>query len=159
MHGVFIIKKHLILDCYINLTPACSQYQNKWICDETWYRLLNAHYPTLKKTFDFLCEELNRILTDNAGPCTDPNKLSLFVAKFSTEYPFSDQKRRVSYYFRQVNGKPPSDPKYAVDVRVCVDLLTGGESLCHNWISTQRPVLSPHLEAALNKIKDLPHIK
>ena len=42
---------------------------------------------------------------------------------------------------------------------MCVDLLTGGESLCHDWVSTQRPVLSPHLEAALNKIKVLPHVK
>jgi hypothetical protein len=42
---------------------------------------------------------------------------------------------------------------------VCVDSLTGGESLCHDWVSTQRPVLSPHLEAALNKIKVLPHVK
>jgi hypothetical protein len=38
---------------------------------------------------------------------------------------------------------------------VCVDLLTGGESLCHDGVSTHRPVLSPHLEAALNKIKFL----
>jgi hypothetical protein len=28
---------------------------------------------------------------------------------------------------------------------VCVDLLTGGESLCHDGVSTHRPVLSPHL--------------
>jgi hypothetical protein len=38
---------------------------------------------------------------------------------------------------------------------VCVDLLTGGESLYHDGVSTHRPVLSPHLEAALNKIKFL----
>jgi hypothetical protein len=38
-------KTPLILESYINLTTACSQYQDKWICDETLYRLLNAHYP------------------------------------------------------------------------------------------------------------------
>jgi hypothetical protein len=38
---------------------------------------------------------------------------------------------------------------------VCVDSLTGGESLCHDGVSTHRPVLSPHLEAALTKIKFL----
>jgi hypothetical protein len=37
-------------------------------------------------------------------------------------------------------------------VCVCVDLLTSGESLCHDWVSTQRPVLSPHLGAALNSL-------
>jgi hypothetical protein len=38
---------------------------------------------------------------------------------------------------------------------MCVDLLTDGESLCHDAVSTHRPVLSPHLEVALNKIKFL----
>jgi hypothetical protein len=36
--------------------------------------------------------------------------------KFSVKCPYSYQKRRVSYYFRQVNGKPPSDPICALDV-------------------------------------------
>jgi hypothetical protein len=47
------------------------------------------------------------------------------------------------------------------DQKVCgyVDSLTGGESLCHDWVSTQTPVLSPHLEAAHSKIKVLPHVK
>jgi hypothetical protein len=36
---------------------------------------------------------------------------------------------------------------------VCVDSLTVGESLCHDWVSTHRPVLFPHLEAALTQIK------
>jgi hypothetical protein len=39
---------------------------------------------------------------------------------------------------------------------VCIDLLTAGESLCHDGVSTHRPVLFPHLEAALTKIKELP---
>ena len=42
---------------------------------------------------------------------------------------------------------------------VCVDLLNGGGSLWYDWVSTQRPVLSPNLEAALSKIKVLPHVK
>jgi hypothetical protein len=36
---------------------------------------------------------------------------------------------------------------------MCVDLLTGGGSLYRDWVSTQRPVLSPHLETAVNKLK------
>jgi len=43
-----------------------------------------------------------------------------------------------------------------VCVCVCVYSLTGCESLCHDGVSTHRPVLSPNLEAALNKIKVLP---
>jgi hypothetical protein len=44
----------------------------------------------------------------------------------------------------------------AVPLCVCVYSLTGCESLCHDGVSTHRPVLSPNLEAALNKIKVLP---
>ncbi len=107
---------NIICASYINLTTACSQYQDMWIRDETWYRLLNAHYPHLKKTFDFTGEGLNRALSAKAGPCLGPNEFRLFVAKFSVQCPYSYQKRRVSYYFRQVNSKPPSDPKCALDV-------------------------------------------
>ncbi len=41
---------------------------------------------------------------------------SVYSAKFCTECSYSNQRRIVSFYFRQVNGKPPSDPKYAQDV-------------------------------------------
>ena len=109
-------KNPLILQSYINLTTACSQYQDKWICDETLYRLLNAHYPNLKNTFVFTREALNRVLSAKAGPCIAPNELSLYSAKFCTECPYSNQRRIVSFYFRQVNGIPPSDPKYAQDL-------------------------------------------
>ncbi len=78
--------------------------------------MLNAHYPNLKKTFGFTREGLNRALSAKAGPCIGPNELSLFMAKFSTEYPFSNQRRFVSFYFWPANGKPPSDPKCAQDV-------------------------------------------
>ena len=109
-------KNPLILQSYINLTTACSQYQDKWICNETLYRLLNAHYPHLKNTFVFTREALNRVLSAKAGPCIAPNELSLYSAKFCTECPYSNQRRIVSFYFRQVNGKRPSDPKCAQDV-------------------------------------------
>jgi hypothetical protein len=65
-------KKTLILESNINLTTACSQYQDKWICDETLYRLSNAHYPHLKNTFVFTREALNRVLSAKAGPCIAP---------------------------------------------------------------------------------------
>ncbi len=70
----------------------------------------------MKNTFVFTREALNRVLSAKAGPCIAPNELSLYSAKFCTECPYSNQRRIVSFYFRQVNGKPPSDPKYAQDV-------------------------------------------
>ncbi len=53
-------------------------------------------------------------------------------------------------------AKSYAKSQYAKSVCVCVDLLTGGESLCHDGVSTHGPVLSPHLEAALTKSKVLP---
>ena len=38
------------------------------------------------------------------------------IAKFYTECPYSNHRRVVLFYFRQVHGKPPSDPKCAQDV-------------------------------------------
>jgi hypothetical protein len=32
---------NIICDSYLNLTAASSHYQDNWICDETWFRLLN----------------------------------------------------------------------------------------------------------------------
>ncbi len=68
------------------------QSQN-WICDETLFRLLNAHYPHLKKAFNFTREGLNRTLSAKAGPITGPNVFGLFVAKIQSECPYSGDKR------------------------------------------------------------------
>ena len=101
---------NIICDSYLNLTAASSHYQDNWICDETLFRLLNAHYPHLKNTFNFTREGLNRALSAKAGTFTGPNEFGLFLAKFSTECPYSGERRRVSYFYRQVNGKLPADP-------------------------------------------------
>jgi hypothetical protein len=107
---------NIICDSYLNLTAASSQYQDNWICGETWFRLLNAHYLHLKNTFNFTCEGLNRALSAKAGPFTGPNEFSLFLAKFQTECPYSSERRRVSYFYRQVNGKHPADPVLSLDI-------------------------------------------
>jgi hypothetical protein len=44
---------NIICDSYLTLTAASAHYQDNWICDETLFRLLNAHYPHLKKAFNF----------------------------------------------------------------------------------------------------------
>ncbi len=119
---------NIICDSYLNLTAASSHYQDNWICDETLFRLLNAHYPHLKNTFNFTREGLNRALSAKAGTFTGPNEFGLvFLAKFSTECPYSGERRRVSYFYRQVNGKPPADPVSPLDI---TDELSKSYSLC-----------------------------
>ena len=78
--------------------------------------LINAHYPHLKNAFNFTREGLNRALSAKAGPFTGPNEFGLFLAKFQTECPYSGERRRVSYFYRQVNGKPPADPVLSLDI-------------------------------------------
>ena len=76
----------------------------------------NAHYPHLKNTFNFTREGLNRALSVKTGPFTGPNEFGPFLAKFQTECPYSGDKRRVTYFYRQVNGKPPKDPVCPLDI-------------------------------------------
>jgi hypothetical protein len=98
----------------------------------------------MKKTFDFTCEGLNCALSTKAGPCTDRNEFGLFVAEFSVKCPYSYQKRRVSYYFRQVNGKPPSDPICALDV---TDTLAATNQLKRGCIRLGRKIDDQNLAA------------
>jgi hypothetical protein len=107
---------NIICDSYLTLTAASSHYRDNWICDETLFRLLNAHYLHLKKAFNFTREGLNCALSAKAGLFTGPNEFGLFFAEFHTECPYSGEKRRVFYFFRQVNGKPPADPVSPLDI-------------------------------------------
>ena len=63
----------IICNSDLNLTAASSHYLDNWICDKTWFRLLDAHYPHLKNTLNFTHEGLNRALSAKAGPFTGPN--------------------------------------------------------------------------------------
>jgi hypothetical protein len=106
----------LISDCYLAFTAASSHQQDNWLCDETWVRLLIAHYPNLKKTCSLTRMLVTRAITKKAGPFTGPNEFAIFVKQFRTECPYSGERRRVSYFYRQVNGKPPADPVFALDI-------------------------------------------
>ena len=88
------------------------------MCDETIFRILNAHYPSLKTSFNFDRKGLNRALSVKASPCTTQNPHGLYVAKFQTECPYFGNKREVSYYFRQAanDNQPPDHPVSALDV-------------------------------------------
>jgi len=91
----------------------------------------------LKNTFNFTREGLNRTLSAKAGPFTGPNEFGLLLEKFQTECPYSGDERRVTYFYREVNGKPPTDPVILLDItdelsksnlqqRDCMQLGRGG---------------------------------
>jgi len=83
--------------------------------------------PHLKNTFKFTCKGLNHALSAKACPFSDPNEFGLYLAKFHTECPYSGERRRVSYFFRQVNGKPPADPVLSLEI---TDELSKSNLLC-----------------------------
>ncbi len=115
----------LIFDSYRILTGASPFYQQSWMCDETIFRILNLHYPQFKNAFNFTRETLNRVLSAKAGPCTHQNPYGIYNANFSTVCPYSGDKRKVFYYFRQDtnNNEPPDVPVSASDL---VDKLDNG---------------------------------
>jgi hypothetical protein len=72
--------------------------------------------PTTPSQRRHSTELLNGTLSAKAGPCNGPNEFGLFVAKIYLECPYSGEKRRVSYYFRKVNGRSPADPVSASNI-------------------------------------------
>ncbi len=97
----------------------------------------------MKNTFNFTREGLNRALSAKAGPFTGHNQFSLFYGKFYTECPYSSDKRRVSYFYRQVNGKPPADPVSSLDI---TDELSKSNSLQRDCIQLGRGGGDPPLD-------------
>ena len=133
----------IISSSYFTLTGASPMYQQCWMCDETIFRLLNSHFPHLKKTLNFTRTGLNRALSSKAGLCTGQNLHGLYVAKFQTECPYFGKKREVSYYFRQAtnDSQPPDDPQCVLDV---VDKYASSNQLRRNCIRLGSNM--PHVE-------------
>ena len=127
------LNSNLIFDSYHILTGASPFYQQCWMCDETIFRILNLHYPHLKNAFNFTRAGLNRVLSAKAGPCTRQNPHAIYIAQFKTDCPYSGDRRKVFYYFRQDtnNNESPDDPVSVSDV---VDKLALSNQLQRNCI-------------------------
>ena len=64
----------IIFDAYCKLTATLVELQDNWICDQSLFRLIDAHYPTFKNTFGFTQKLLVRAISAYA------------TAKTNTEY-------------------------------------------------------------------------
>ena len=122
-----------MFDSYCILTSASPLYQQCWMCDETIFRILNSHYPQLKKTFNFTRRGLNRVLSAKAGSCTVQNPHAIYAAQFKTDCPYFGDRRKVFYYFRQDTNtnEPPDDPMSVFDI---VDKFSSSNQLQRNCI-------------------------
>ena len=104
---------------YLKLTTARTEYLDNWICDETLFRLISAHLPHLKNnTFTFTRKLLIRAIGAKAVPFhgKHEHEYSIFLKQFQTSCPYDDTRRRVTYFYRQVNRERPADPVSARDI-------------------------------------------
>ncbi len=101
----------IIFQCFVNLTDGLKKYQDNWMSDETWFRVTSSRYPDVFNSIGFSRTTFIRAISMHASQCGTQNALCIFIHQFKTSCPYdSGQRRRVSYFYRQVAGKPPSAP-------------------------------------------------
>ena len=92
-------KNKLIYQCYINLTNALEKYQDNWICDKTWFRVISARYPDVINSVGLSRTDFIRAISGHACECGTQNELGIFKHQFASLCPYdSGQRRRVSFF-------------------------------------------------------------
>ena len=70
--------------CNINLSNAIEKYQDNWISDKTWVRVISARYPDVINTIGFSRATFNRAISRHASQCGTQNDMGIFIQQFST---------------------------------------------------------------------------
>ncbi len=74
----------IIRQCYVNLTVAVEKFQDNWMSNETWVRLIKLRYPDVINTIGFLRVTFNRAISTLASQCGTQNALGIFIHQFQT---------------------------------------------------------------------------
>jgi hypothetical protein len=88
------------------ITDSAVLYQDEWISDQGWANILTRHYPGKVKDIKDLRATVVRTLNSLAGTFDSSNINKVYVAKFSTQCPFTKTDRMVHYYCRGINELP-----------------------------------------------------
>ena len=93
--------QNIIFDAYCKLTATRVELQDNSICDQSLFRLLDAHYPTFKNTFGFTQALLVWALSAYAPPIFhSQNEHGIFIKQFRTSCPYdgnnNNKRRRVT---------------------------------------------------------------
>ncbi len=91
-------KYSIIYQCYVNLTDALKKFQDNWMSDETWVRVLSSRYPDVINSVGFSRELFNRAISRYATQCGSPNESCIFMHQFLMPCPYEGQQRKVSFY-------------------------------------------------------------
>jgi hypothetical protein len=139
----------IISQCYINLTNSIEKYQDSWICDKTWFRVISTHYPNVINSVGFSRAAFNCTISHRASQCGTPNDSGIFMHHFHMQCLYKGKKRKLFFYYRHVAGKPqashlrPHDCK-DVHVRVRPIRLSTAEqeelllfTICNNYNQNQ----------------------
>ena len=59
-----------------------EDYHDKWICDESWFRILNDKYPHLSQSFDFRQEHISLYLHELVGGFNEINANGVYHKVF-----------------------------------------------------------------------------
>ena len=106
-------KRKIIIDAFVAITWLfdASKFEDQWICDESWLRILKRYFPLLKNEIDMCQSDLVRALSTISITSGDTqNKIVVFQKMFTMDCPWSPGERRhVNFFYRSTNGIPPPD--------------------------------------------------
>ena len=100
-----IMSKHIIISKAWENVAKDSRFRGRWMCDETWFRLIKANYPHIDELDDngFSRETLNRAINSvyklSINNFTDSNMTGIFGRQFRQACPYDTTKRRRVYYY------------------------------------------------------------
>ena len=90
----------IIFKCFVNLTDGLMKYQDNWMSDETWFRVISSRYPDVINSIGFLRTTFIRAISMHASQCGTQNAMGIFIHQFATSCPYdSGKRRRVSYFY------------------------------------------------------------
>jgi hypothetical protein len=127
-----MVKKNSIIhQCYVDLTDVVAKYQDNWICDKTWLRVISLRYLNVINAIGFLRSDFDCTISSHASECGSSNEFGIFKHQFSMPCPYdSGQWRRVLFFYRQVAGKTQQLLLDHMIVRMC---MLGSGQLGYQW--------------------------
>jgi hypothetical protein len=96
-----------VLQAFYAITDSAVLYQDEWISDQDWANILTRHYPGKVKDMKDLRATVVRTLNALAGTFDSSNINKVYVAKFTTQCPFTKTDWMVHYYCCGMNKIPP----------------------------------------------------
>ncbi len=104
------INATIVIKSWLQITDELSEdYHDRWICDESWFRIIGSKYPNFTSSFDFKRKHIALFLPEIAGGFNILNKSGVYHKSFKTNCPYNGKRRVVHYFYRHKLGLRPDD--------------------------------------------------